>query len=581
MDKTPLGPTGVERFELESLLSGHRGIPFWTSKDDFQTLNVEPNFEPFCVSGSFHAQRQEKYSMLTKENVLRGQYCNTNRSRQTCHTTPPKLIDNNKYQQGNNKQRYAVAGTTQQYVWKQLLPDDPAALRRLDTATVQALKLTCPKYSNDDREKLESLMNSGDILQGFTDSEKDTIYGNILSIGCTIPSLHSFFKDLNYLMPCAQNLRVAPPAKGLGRRLATIIPEKADSDVLCGFATLAFRLGFRNNHIKELKQRAPDRDIARDALLRARKPTIYEYEPESFVPLLEQFEKMADTTRPRAVQRLDKDMIWKDNVETSNRNGHPYAAEHVKDRKHLFWDVVAAADAPISGVTSLFVRRCIFMAFLDRKQESRVIPPTDELDSYCTDAGWARSDDGSLAVKSSDLALVRTVSTCDPDEISGGRIEEHPRQRKKRVGQQRNSKNSLSRSGLRPHEQLITFVSHEGNEWRIVSRVPSDDPSIVKDAAATYMAHRLRPFSLSSSRMRPILPEECYGAAMSSSGRVIVLVPVDHAHITRDLRVSAEQLLFDSPEQNHILEHHPLCSPRSISDRSSVYSNATSSTILG
>ncbi|KAH8193872.1 hypothetical protein TruAng_011961 [Truncatella angustata] len=519
-------------------------------------------------------------------------------------------------------------------IWEKLLPEDPAALGKLDSATIQALELTCPKYSSSDRRKLEYLMESGEILHQFTDDEKYTIYRNIITIDCVIPSLRSFFQDIKYLSPCAHNFRyavgifgrskktitlalrecflpvdrhqyevqvnernfnaksvppdeqfdlgrkqlwlfimrncvsLAPPTNYSGRYLATITPERAESDVLCDFAALAYRLGFRNNHIEELRQRARDRDIARNALLRARRPAVYEYESESFVLLLDEFEKMADTARLRGVQPRHEDAIWKD-VETRKRSGLPYADEHLRDQKHLFLDVVAGPDAPISGVTSLFVRRCVIHAFLGCPQDSRSMNQIDAIDGNHTDASWDSSD-SSVAVRSSELALVRRVSTCTTDEI-------YQRQIRSRVERKNDVSNSPSASPLHLEKRFVTFLSHEHDEWRIVSQVRSNNPSGVQDAAATYMTNRLRPFSVALSRMRPILPEECYDAAMSNSAQIIVLIPMDNAHITRELRISAEQVRFDNPARRRKrTRRHPASS---VSVTSSVYSNEMSSTM--
>jgi hypothetical protein len=56
------------------------------------------------------------------------------------------------------------------------------------------------------------------------------------------------------------------------------IPAKPDEALLSDFAALADQLGFQSDQISALKQRSSDREIARVALLNARKPDRYEHQ---------------------------------------------------------------------------------------------------------------------------------------------------------------------------------------------------------------------------------------------------------------------------------------------------------------
>ncbi|KAF2825068.1 hypothetical protein CC86DRAFT_246297, partial [Ophiobolus disseminans] len=57
---------------------------------------------------------------------------------------------------------------------------------------------------------------------------------------------------------------------------------KEDETVDCRFGCLAYRVGFESQEIHELIQRSADRDIARDALLRARNPKYFSYSTAQF-----------------------------------------------------------------------------------------------------------------------------------------------------------------------------------------------------------------------------------------------------------------------------------------------------------
>lgn len=57
--------------------------------------------------------------------------------------------------------------------------------------------------------------------------------------------------------------------------VAKAIRGKADEVVLHNMATLAQKLGFGSLPVTEMLNRSPDRRIAREALLKARKPGSY------------------------------------------------------------------------------------------------------------------------------------------------------------------------------------------------------------------------------------------------------------------------------------------------------------------
>ena len=63
---------------------------------------------------------------------------------------------------------------------------------------------------------------------------------------------------------------------------------KADESVTHAMAALAKKLGFRTPQIKASLRQSPDQQIARAALLKARKPDHYHYDSGTFESLIEQ-----------------------------------------------------------------------------------------------------------------------------------------------------------------------------------------------------------------------------------------------------------------------------------------------------
>jgi hypothetical protein len=74
-------------------------------------------------------------------------------------------------------------------------------MRKLDPATVKAVELTAPGACLVDREALRNQLRRGKIFGTFSEQDREAIWIAILSVSsnCLIPSLSSFFKDVNYL----------------------------------------------------------------------------------------------------------------------------------------------------------------------------------------------------------------------------------------------------------------------------------------------------------------------------------------------------------------------------------------------
>jgi hypothetical protein len=75
------------------------------------------------------------------------------------------------------------------------------ALKRLDRPTVKAVELTAPGACRREEENLHSMLQKGQIFGNFDEEEREEIWRRVLDISrdWLIPSLFSFFADINYL----------------------------------------------------------------------------------------------------------------------------------------------------------------------------------------------------------------------------------------------------------------------------------------------------------------------------------------------------------------------------------------------
>ncbi|KAH7323832.1 hypothetical protein BKA65DRAFT_555502 [Rhexocercosporidium sp. MPI-PUGE-AT-0058] len=93
------------------------------------------------------------------------------------------------------------------------------ALGRIDTATVKALEGRAPGASTKDLSELRG----GKIFSAFSDRERDVIWERLKMIDGLVPSLFTFFRDIQYLklcIDCLKRLVIVPKRESVCETLA-------------------------------------------------------------------------------------------------------------------------------------------------------------------------------------------------------------------------------------------------------------------------------------------------------------------------------------------------------------------------
>jgi hypothetical protein len=317
-------------------------------------------------------------------------------------------------------------------------------MQKVDRATVKAFELTAPGACRADFQALYGKVRSGQILGAFSERDREDIWSRVLSatVDRLVPSLFSFFEDLNYLKNVADGVKRLFPLSprgtvssaiedafsdanhragqcvvqesesscvfrpgsladrvDLGRRqiwmfamrdypqmpaepkkknlLTKPASEKADEIVLCEFAALASRLGYESERIRSLAQRSPDREIARSALLKARKPARYKYSEAAFEDYVEQIVNLFSAAQPVTVEqaRAAVEIDYSDIL--PKRCGIPRTQDHERDKLSLFVDRLHNTDEEqCDEMSSFFIRRSVYFAFFGKP--SRPTPRSPE-----------------------------------------------------------------------------------------------------------------------------------------------------------------------------------------------------------
>ncbi|KAL4861129.1 hypothetical protein BDV12DRAFT_204336 [Aspergillus spectabilis] len=139
---------------------------------------------------------------------------------------------------------------------------------------------------------------------------------------------------------------------------------KADESVIHGMATLAEKLGFRNPQIKAILRQSPDQQIARAALLKARKPDHYHYDSGIFESLIEQIAGCFALAIPN--EAAPAAHITGRAIKLKDRCGAPQEQTQQLDRPHIFLDTLHSATVLQRNLPSLEVRRSVYYAFFGK-----------------------------------------------------------------------------------------------------------------------------------------------------------------------------------------------------------------------
>jgi hypothetical protein len=160
---------------------------------------------------------------------------------------------------------------------------------------------------------------------------------------------------------------LAEPKKKKKDLLAKVEGGKADETALYELAALAYQLGFESDEICALKEQSLDREVARKALLEARKPNRYKYNDTILESYIAQIVRMFSTATPLTSEQLSPVLVSEDPDALGNHCGFPDKEAHEEDSPFLFINNLhKVGDEQGKTITLFFVRRSVYFAFFGK-----------------------------------------------------------------------------------------------------------------------------------------------------------------------------------------------------------------------
>ncbi|ELR03573.1 hypothetical protein GMDG_06231 [Pseudogymnoascus destructans 20631-21] len=340
--------------------------------------------------------------------------------------------------------------------------------------------------------------------------------------------------------------------------LAKARTPNANEAKLSDFAVLANKLRFKSDEITALMLRSSDREIARDALLRARNQDRYDYGDGDIESHIEKILELFAAARPWNTEQSCPALVSDGPDRAGPRCGFPDEEAHARDRRFLYISNLQSdqeeqgesitsflsaghpAPPPNAGAeraASPFLETQVSEVDLETDEE-RLRQNTleegrlrqerseqDRLEQLNGDGNDAQEADDSFQVSERDrrrdthIALERIIAeglasipegTEDPPEHSG----------------EQNLDMQLQLVPPPPSKIRIEFKILEGEVWMTERSLLVDpsEPSEVERVAKKYMRKGIRPFDTSFNFL---LPQTCFQAVTTDGTNTVLLIKED------------------------------------------------------
>lgn len=99
--------------------------------------------------------------------------------------------------------------------WDRLFPNNREGLQRMDARSLEIVQGTCAKLSKADKLRLQKSFEDGTCFPHLGNNERRQLQMRIERTDELVPTLHTFFKDLQFIQICQKVLKVLLPMDSL------------------------------------------------------------------------------------------------------------------------------------------------------------------------------------------------------------------------------------------------------------------------------------------------------------------------------------------------------------------------------
>ncbi|RBA14416.1 hypothetical protein FPRO05_03208 [Fusarium proliferatum] len=281
-------------------------------------------------------------------------------------------------------------------VWKNIVGDQKLLTAAVDRKTIELLQLRAPGFSSHDAffEDLKYLQPPAKVVRQLVapskKSTREAMWHSFTARG--MPNnqwllqtgegdsdykwLHGSYSDqfeFSYqqiwLYAWRHWVELVPECPRKEEGEATPIPRRPDPRRWRDLARLAAQLGFESDEIDKFVNSDPDRQIAREALLKARSPEHFVYDDSAFESYVTEVCRIFNLAKEKITSDLKPCLLVPGRGESLERRcGRVFENAYKADRKHLFLPFFhGKANEEASGVSSFAVRVSVYFAFFGKR----------------------------------------------------------------------------------------------------------------------------------------------------------------------------------------------------------------------
>ncbi|KAH7119519.1 hypothetical protein B0J13DRAFT_513510 [Dactylonectria estremocensis] len=271
-------------------------------------------------------------------------------------------------------------------VWSRFVQDNDEAIKKFDATDVKELELRCPRYSADDKAKIQSELDGGRIFRNFSQDERQAIWAVVTSTDCIIPSLYTLFEDVKLLQACVESMKhiISPVKETFNMALrASLTQGRMESEISADeearIALLIrdlWMIAMQNFRLLSQQLRgSPERLLAKVPPQRANEPKLARFarfaDQSGFhSPEISILRELPSGQEEELADNLTATVVSDSVNATLRRCGLPTYATYEHDRWLLTAGFLHCDYSELNGrgrdVTSFFVLQSIYFAFFGR-----------------------------------------------------------------------------------------------------------------------------------------------------------------------------------------------------------------------
>lgn len=398
----------------------------------------------------------------------------------------------------------------------------------MDSKTVQALEKKCPRYSQNDQQEIERLIDNGMIFEDVESSWNPELKRRLGQLQVAIPSLDTFFDDWRILKDCSLSLsnlicRKRGQSYTAAFKKSYCGDEAYFQERFSDMWVVALRFysetqpqpSLPEEELRQKPRPGPPAEVTLHYMAAfAQKHGFMSPKIKSLAKTSQMLEGGADGANPLSIHQSSPSLSQHEKMRY--QSGYPDMASFRHDQSYLCWDNFKADSTQGKNMSTFCRLRTLCYAFFRLPQYELPIDTHREETS-----AWQPREE---TLGSNNLTAEDSSMTSVDKPYENGQTRKRARD-----------------------SVLVYFKECKGYRWQEVCRVEEDNPDKVK-SVANELSTRYYLLSVacnnSETSVRTILADDCWDMAKDSGIQTVLLSPRGQDELNLDILADLARKLY-------------------------------------